>query len=176
VKQQLAAIQQALPGITRIGVIYDEPVSGAIVRQARQYLNPGIRLIARDVKNATQAAQAVDGLAGNVDAFWLLWDPVIANAANFRRLVDFSLNNKVALIAPATPFVEAGALMSINADYFETGKRTGVLARDILEGKVRVTDFVAQPPVGPIVTVSSEVARRLGIVFPQELRAEILAP
>jgi putative tryptophan/tyrosine transport system substrate-binding protein len=175
VKEQMALIQRALPHVTRIGVIYDEPVSGSTVREARQYLNSNVKLIARDVKNATQAAQAIEALSGAVDAFWLLWDPVIANAANFRRLVEFSVRNKVALIAPATPFVEAGALMSISADYFETGRRAGVLARDIVEGKSRMSDIAAKPPIGPVVTVNSEVARLVGIEFPPDLHAEVLA-
>jgi putative ABC transport system substrate-binding protein len=175
VKQQMAGIQRALPAVTRIGVIYDEPVSGRIVREARQYLNPGVKLIARDVKNPTQAAQAIEALEGHVDAFWLLWDPVIANKPNFQRLVEFSLRNKVALISLATPFVEAGALMSITADYFETGKRAGVLAREILDGKVRIGDITGQP-AGPVVTLNSEVARRLGIELPRDFRAEVLEP
>ena len=176
VKQQMAGIQRALPAVTRIGVIYDEPVSGRLVREARQYLNPGVKLIARDVKNPTQAARAIEALEGNVDAFWLIWDPVIANKPNFQQLVEFSLRNKVALVSPATPFVEAGALMSITADYFETGKRTGVLAREILEGKVRIGDITGHAPPGPVVTLNSEVARRLGIALPRDMRAEVLEP
>jgi putative tryptophan/tyrosine transport system substrate-binding protein len=176
VGQQMAGIQRALPAVTRIGVIYDEPVSGRAVREARAYLNPGVKLIARDVRNAAQAAQAIEELAGNVDAFWLLWDPVIANTANFRKLVEFSLRHKVALISPATPFVEAGALMSISADYFETGKRAGELAREIRQGKLSIGDISIQAPAGPVITLNSEVARRLGIAFPPGFEAEVLAP
>jgi putative tryptophan/tyrosine transport system substrate-binding protein len=176
VEQQMARIQSALPGVTRIGVIYDEPLSGRIVRAARQYLHTGVKLIARDARNATQAAQAIESLAGNIDAFWLLWDPVIANPANFRRLVEFSLRNKVALISPATPFVEAGALMSVSADYFETGKRTGTLARDIVQGKVQINQVADEGPIGPVLTVNSEVARHLGITIPRDVPAHILSP
>ena len=176
VKEQMSGIQRALPAATRIGVIYDEPVSGRIVREARQYLNPGVSLIAKDVRNAAQAAQAIETLVGNVDAFWLLWDPVIANTANFRLLVEFSLRNKVPLISLATPFVEAGALMSITADYFETGKRAGALAQEILAGKTRIGDIKAYLPAGPVVTLNSEVARRLGIALPRDITAEVLKP
>ena len=176
VSRRMAEMQKALPRATRIGVIYDEPVSGRLVRQARRYLNPGVKLVMRDAQSARVAGETIDSLAGNIDTFWLLWDPVIANPANFRRLVEFSFRNKVALVSPATPFVEAGALVSISADYFETGRNTGILARKILDGKLRIADLGNKPPAGPLLTVNGEVARRLGITIPPDLRAEILSP
>jgi putative ABC transport system substrate-binding protein len=174
--RQMAEIQRALPFAKRIGVIYDEPVSGSKVRKARQYLSSGVKLVIRDAPNARAAAEAIDGLAGAIDAFWLLWDPVIANPANFRHLVDFCLRNRVALVSPATPFVEAGALMSIGPDYFETGRKTGLTARNILNGKVRLSDLGAEPPAGPLLTINRAVAQRLGINIPPDLDAEILSP
>jgi putative tryptophan/tyrosine transport system substrate-binding protein len=176
VPRQMEEMQKALPRAMRIGVIYDEPVSGRMVRKARQHLNPGVKLVMRDARNPRAAGEIIDSLAGNIDTFWLLWDPVIANPANFRHLVEFSLRNKVALVSPATPFVEAGALMSISADYFETGRNTGILAHKILDGKLRLADLGDKPPAGPLLTVNGEVARRLGIVIPPDLRAEILSP
>lgn len=174
--RQITEMQRALPLAKRIGVIYDEPVSGQTVRKAREYLRPGVKLIMRDAQNARKAGETIDTLAGSIDAFWLLWDPVIANPANFRHLVDFCFRNRIALVSPATPFVEAGALMSISPDYFATGRKTGLIARDFLNGKVRLGDMPGEPPVGPLLTVNGEVARRLGIVIPSNLDAEILSP
>jgi ABC-type uncharacterized transport system substrate-binding protein len=135
-----------------------------------------VKLVIRAAPTARAAAEAIDGLAGAIDAFWLLWDPVIANPANFRHLVDFCLRNRVALVSPATPFVEAGALMSIGPDYFETGRKTGLTARNILNGKVRLSDLGAEPPAGPLLTINRAVAQRLGINIPPDLDAEILSP
>jgi putative ABC transport system substrate-binding protein len=176
VSRRMEEMQKALPSARRIGVIYDEPVSGQVVRQARRYLNPGVKLVMRDARNPRDAGENIDSLAGNIDTFWLLWDPVIANPGNFRRLVEFCFRNRVALVSPATPFVEAGALMSISADYFETGRNAGLIAHKILEGKLRVGELGETPPAGPMLTVNGEVARRLGIVIPAHLRAEILSP
>ena len=50
----------------------------------------------------------------------------------FRLLVDLSLKNKVPIIAPAPPFVEAGALVSVAADYEKARTRAGEMARRIL--------------------------------------------
>ena len=111
-----------------------------------------------------------------MDAFWLLWDPVVLNPANFRLLVDFSLKNKVRLIAPAPAFVETGALLSVAADPFKAGRQTGEMARQVLDGKARAGRFAAVPPENLVLTINGEVARRLGVSFPPNLPAEILAP
>jgi ABC-type uncharacterized transport system substrate-binding protein len=171
--QQMAFVQKALPQAKRIGVVYDEPASGRLVRQAEKYLKGGVRLVARDVKSPSEAARAIEQMAGHVDAFWMLWDPVVANTATFRMLVEFCLANRVALISPAVPFVAEGALLSVGADYREVGRRVAAMAREVLQGRA-AGDFKAEPPANPILTVSGKVAQRLGITIPGELLAEYL--
>ena len=175
VARQMVELQRVLPNAKRIGVIYNEPVSGRLVDDAVRNLKPGTKLVRRDVRTSAQAAEAIETLAGHVDAFWLLWDPVIANSANFRRLVEFCLRNKIALVAPASPFVEAGALLSIGADYFETGRRAGALARDIVNGRTSVSDIGREAPAGPLLTINNAVARQIGLIIPRDVQAEILS-
>jgi ABC-type uncharacterized transport system substrate-binding protein len=144
-----------------------------VVRDAQRYLRGKVRLVTRDARTPREAAQAVEELMGQVDAFWLVWDQVVLNPTNFNLLVNLSLKNKVALIAPAPAFVEAGALMSVGPDYLKAGQRAGELARQFLEGNLR--EFSAEPPPQTVVTINAPVARKLGIRIPQDLVAEILS-
>ena len=177
--QQFENIQRFLPNLRRIGVVYNELTSGPWVREARQYLGSNVQLVARDARTPQEAAREIQDLLSNVlgpgDAFWLLWDSVTANPANFRRLVELSLQYKVPLIAPARPFVEAGALISVGANYQQAGQQAAVMAQQVLRG-ARPESFAAEPPTELAVTINGEVARRLGIVFPRGLRADVLAP
>ncbi len=173
--QQFAELERFLPRATRIGIIYSEPESGDLVRRARARLSPGLRLVARDAHDSHQAAQLIEEIIPLVDAFFLQWDPVIANVANFRRLVDLSLKNRVALITPAPAFVEAGALMSVAADYEKAGQRASEMARLVLEGR-RAGDFGNESPPASLITINAAVARQLGIEIPAGLPAEILSP
>jgi putative tryptophan/tyrosine transport system substrate-binding protein len=178
--QELESIQQALPKMRRLGVVFDDQTSGPLVREAARYLKPGVRLVTRSARTPEEAYRQIEDLLGKVlsreDAFWLIWDPVVTNPANFRFLVDLSLKYKVPLIAPATPFVEAGALMSVGADYMKAGEQAGRIARQVLKRAARPEDFVAVPAAGPMVTINAEVAKRLGIQFPAQLRREVLLP
>jgi putative ABC transport system substrate-binding protein len=171
--QLFAEVERLLPKLGRIGVVYNEQVSGPVVRDAQRYLRGKVRLVTRDARTPREAAQAVEELMGQVDAFWLVWDQVVLNPTNFNLLVNLSLKNKVALIAPAPAFVEAGALMSVGPDYLKAGQRAGELARQFLEGNLR--EFSAEPPPQTVVTINAPVARKLGIRIPQDLVAEILS-
>jgi putative ABC transport system substrate-binding protein len=173
--KQFTVLEQVLPKAQRIGIVYDEPSSGHVVRQALKTAPPTVNLLTRDARTPKQAAQFIEELMPQIDAFWLLWDPVIANAANFKLLVDLSLKHKVALIAPASPFVEAGALLSIGADSHKAGQRTAEMAKAVLGGQ-KPGEFKAESPSEMRVTINGAVARRLGISIPHDLRAEVLSP
>lgn len=178
--QQFEKIQQALPNLRRIGVVYNPLTSGSTVREARQYLAQNIQLVERQVSTPQQAARAIEELMssvlGNQDAFWLLWDSVTANPANFRRLVELSLTYRIPVIAPARPFVEAGALISVGADYEQAGREAATMAQRVLRSEVQPGDFMAVPPSEAVITINGGVAQRLGMSIPADLPAEILAP
>jgi putative ABC transport system substrate-binding protein len=171
--QQFSELQRLLPAVRRIGVIYDAQTSGQIVSEAQKHLRGGMQLVARAVGNPKEAARFAREMVGEVDAFWLLWDPVIANAANFRLLVELTLKNRVALIAPAAPFVEAGALVSVAADYHKAGEQAGRIAKLVLQGR-KAGEFRAEPPFATVLTINGPVARKLGIAIPDNLTADIL--
>jgi ABC-type uncharacterized transport system substrate-binding protein len=84
------------------------------------------------------------------------------------------LRNRIALVSPATPFVEAGALLSIGADYIEAGRRAGAMAREILSGKARPGDFNAEPPQVSLVLFNGSVAKKLGIEIPRDGSTAVL--
>ena len=165
---QLNVLMKLVPGVQRIGVVYDEALA------AEPQLRSIARLVRRQVRNPREAARAIQELVPQVDAFWMLLDPVIANPANFRLLADLSLRHKVPILAPAAPFVEAGALVSVGPDYQRAGRRAAEIAQLVLGGR-RAGDFSEAPPAY-VVTINGRVARQLGIAIPRDLRANILSP
>ena len=178
--QQFENARKVLPNLRRIATVYDELTSGALVRRSRRYLGTDISLLTRNARTPREASREIRDLFDNVlgpgDAFWLLWDSVTANPANFRMLVELSLKTKVPLIVPARPFVEAGALVSIGANYEDAGRQLARMAQRVLSGEAHAGDFVAVPPAELTITINGEVARKLGVPIPPGLRADILAP
>jgi putative ABC transport system substrate-binding protein len=176
-QRQMEGIRKLLPNLRRLGVVYDELTSGSQLKQARQ---AGLELIPRNARTPQEAERQIRDLFTNVlgpgDAFLLLWDPVAANPATFRILVELSLKNKVALIVPARPFVEAGALVSVGANYEQVGRQLAQMAHEILAGNTRAGKFQAVAPPDVTITINGEVARQLNIPIPADFRADILGP
>lgn len=165
---QVGILLKLLPGLQRIGVVYDEALAAA------PPLRSFPRLVRRQVRTPREAARALQELVPQVDAFWMLLDPVVANPANFRLLTDLSLRHRVPILAPAAPFVEAGALVSVGPDYHRSGRRAAEIAQLVMGGR-RAGDF-SEPAPAYIVTINGRVARQLGIAIPRDLRANILSP
>ena len=178
--RQLDDIRKALPNVRRMGVVYDDLTSGARVEQAQQYLGSEVQLIRRVARTRQEATRAIQDLLSNAlsseDAFWLLWDPVAANPTNFRQLVELSWRYKVPIIAPARPFVEAGALFSVEPNYRKAGEQAGRLAQQVLKGELQLANVQARPPQEIVITVNGGVEQRLGISLPKNLRMEVLEP
>jgi len=178
--RQVEVMLKALPHVRRIGVVYDNLASGDLIGEARKYLPPDVELIGRVAGTRKEAATQTrylleNELAGDA-AFWLLWDPVMANPANFDLLIKLSRQYGVPVVAPARPFVEAGALISIGPNYDSAGEQAGRLARQVLSGERQLADIQSTWPEEIAITVNGEVARRLGIEFPRDLPREILSP
>jgi putative ABC transport system substrate-binding protein len=171
---QFEVLKRLVPGARRIGTVYDPARSADLIRQAQPHLPAGGRLAQRTAGSPREAAVAIRELIPQVDAFWMLLDPVVANPANFRVLVDLSLRHRVPLLAPAAPFVEAGALVSVGPDYGQAGRRAAEIAEQVLRG-ARPGDFV-EPAPAYVVTINGRVARRFGLPIPRDLPAHILSP
>ena len=80
------------------------------------------------------------------------------------------------MIAPARPFVEAGALISVGANYEQAGRQVAAMAQRVLQSEVRPGDFAAVRPSEAVITINGGVAQRLGMSIPADLPAEVLAP
>ncbi len=170
---QLAVLRKLAPKAQRIAVVYDLAAGDEVARA--KGLRLGFQLVARGAENARQASQLMRELLPQVDAFWLLLDPVVANPGNFRLLVELSLKHQVPVLAPAAPFVEGGALVSVAPNYSQAGRRAAEIAQAIAQGRAQAGAFSEDAP-GAVVTINGQVARRLGLAIPPNLQADVLAP
>ncbi|MFZ5476108.1 MAG: ABC transporter substrate-binding protein [Myxococcota bacterium] len=69
-----------------------------------------------------------------VDALWLLPDPVVMTPESFRYLRGATLRRDVPMIAATETLVRAGALLCVTPDREVLGQQAGELALRVLEG------------------------------------------
>ena len=140
---QLAALHRYLPGLKRLGVIYDHGRTGKLVDEARRQAGRiGIELLARPVGSDKQVPQELEALAGKIDGLWMVPDRTVVRAAMLPEIFLFSLRTGIPVITFAAKYLDFGAAMAITFDEEAMGAQAWAMAAVIFSG----TPLSALPP------------------------------
>jgi len=166
---QLATLKDVLPGIKRVGLLYNPERTGFFVKKARLTANSmGIELLAKEVHSPKDVPALVNNMKGEINAFWMLPDITVITPETAEFLLLFSLENKIPVLTFSDKYVEMGALLSIEVDAFDSGKQAGEMAHKILSGtnikKVPETD-----PRKAVLSINLKIAKKLGITISKDI-------
>jgi ABC-type uncharacterized transport system substrate-binding protein len=162
-EKQLAAFQQVLPHASRIGIMYDPVKSGAFVQKAQKIAaGAGLELVTRKVQNSRDAATALDGMKGKIDALWLLPDTSVVNPGTIDLLLLSAIEYRIPVFTFSEKYTEKGALFSLEVDAAEAGRQAGDMANRILNGTdmSRIDNADAR---GGNLSINLIVAKKLGL-------------
>jgi putative ABC transport system substrate-binding protein len=169
VKKQFELFKEIMPGLTRMGFVYNPKEENAVasLRQAKEAgAALGIEIVEATVSGPSGVGAAAESLAGRVDAVYLAIDNTVASA--FDALLGVCSKNGLPIFATALEFVDKGAVAALSIDSYQEGRRAGVMAREILEGK--------DPGTMPVETYSELVtrinldsARTVGLTIPEDV-------
>ncbi len=173
----LAFFKEVIPGLTRLGVIYDptNPVPVAEVEEVRNTApSLGIELVSRTIADLTEAEAAITAIAGQgVDGFWIPRDKILYT--NMEFLSPILLRHRLPTISSTREALTADgsvALAAMLADYRKLG-------RMLLPAIVAVLDRGADPGSIPIalpdryrLIVNLNAANLLGFRFPYRFAAD----
>lgn len=175
--RQFDLMREMVPGLRRIGVIYDPSVSGESVRRAVEVARAdGLVLVPQAVRSEGEVLRAAQLLSGEVDAFWALADPTVLTPANARALILLALRAKKPLFAASEGFVRSGALAALAADPEEVGRRAAQMGLSLLGGKSKGVRPERPPSVA--LFVNRATAAHLGVSLPSDVvqRARTIYP
>jgi putative ABC transport system substrate-binding protein len=175
-KEQLSLFMKLKPSVKRVGTIYNPSASDNLIDEADAFARTaGFELVRKRAQTTKEALVAVKELESEpLDAFLMILDPVIANDATFKVLLNFSLKKRIALIVPAEPFVKAGGLVSVGADYSKIGDQAWDIAKRILQGELKPSDIGIRHPEAVIVAVNNTIARTLGLEVPRTVKVDVV--
>jgi putative ABC transport system substrate-binding protein len=158
----LTRFKLLLPDLTRLGVIYSSRASQANLQAAHEAARTlGITLVEETVAHPDEVAGAYRRMRGEIDALWMLPDPVVVTRDNFRYLAERTRRDGVGFLAFSENFVRAGALLSISPDYQTMGSQAAVLVKRMIEDGE--TNVPVQAPIGSSLVINAATARRLDI-------------
>ncbi len=168
-KKQLSLLQQALPDLKSIGLLYDPARTGPFVKNAQLTASAmGLVLIAREVHNSKDVPALLKSMKGEINAFWMLPDVTVVTPETVEFLLLFSIENRIPLITFSDKYVELGALMSLDIDAHDMGQEAWEITKEILSGtgakKIAKTDARNAD-----ITINQRTAKKLRITISDKI-------
>ncbi len=169
--RQFRLLLDLASGIRRLGTLYNpnDTTSRRLIEPAREDAQRlGLELMAVELRALRELPQALNTLEKQVDAFWLIPDPLCAAPSAFEQIVAFCHKQKLPLLAFAEPYVRRGALAGIGVDFADQGTAVAELVDQLLQG--------ADPATMPMLTprrlrtyYNLAAARTVGVIIPDTL-------
>jgi len=168
-EKQLCLFQKALPDIKKIGLLFDPTNTGHYIKRVKDTAGEiGVKLIIKEVHGPREVPSLLNGMKGEIDAFWMLPDTSVISSETIEFLILFSIENRIPVFTFSEKFLEMGALISLNIDASDLGKQAGEMAKEILSGK-DIRNIPGSDARKIVLSINSKVAKKLGITINDEI-------
>lgn len=168
--QQLQMFKKIDPNIKTIGILYNTSEANSEIQiEEVKKLAPGegLKVVTVGVSNVNELPQAIDSILSKVDALYNVSDNLVASSVELvtSKLIE---KNMISVSAEESQ-VGGGILITNGLSYYELGKQTAQMAKDILvDGK-----DPSSIPVGKaektVTTVNMKTLKALGLDENNEL-------
>jgi putative ABC transport system substrate-binding protein len=163
-ESQFTQLKLVVPNVARIGVIYSPEASQELIERAREIsVGLGIELVRVQVTSDKEVKKAWDGIKNKIDALWMVADPLVITQDNFEFLQKQTLRQRIPFMGYSENFVKAGALLSVSPDYETIGSQAASVTLQILEDKKEPRDIQITEPIGTVIALNKNTAKKLGL-------------
>ena len=167
--EQIALLQDIIPSIEKIGVIYNTSEANSIVqvdelKSAAKERNLEVKEIS--ITTVNEINQNLSANIKDIDALYIPTDNTVASA--YELVGSICLNNNIPMLCAEEAGVSKGGLCSIGIDYYKLGKEAGYKAVKVIEGMVP-SEIKIEKSSDMTVTINSDVAKRINIEIPKEI-------
>lgn len=168
--QMMPLIRQVIPNARQLGTVYmpaEINMTSQLPIMERAVRSAGMELKAVAANSAAEVQDAALALIANhVDAICQL--PGNITAAAFPSIAQVARRARVPMFVFQTSQAQAGALVAVARDYYESGRASGALVARVIRGEspARIP-FVGF--AGTKLMINSSAARELGVTVPQAI-------
>jgi putative ABC transport system substrate-binding protein len=173
--KRLELLKEAVPKLARVAILYGNPASALTVLDVKEVLPTAARALGltvrfwevRDASGfervfAALNKQRPDGLYVHPSG------PLMF--ANGKRIADFALKSRLPSMSNNSEAVEAGGLMSYDADLVESYRRVAYYVDRILKG-AKPADLPVEQPMKFELVINLKTAKQIGVTIPPEVLA-----
>ena len=172
--KRLELLKEAVPTIARVAVLYD-PTIPLVVTHMKEDLpiaarSLGLTVRSSEVRAANDFERAFAALNKNrPDGLYVPHGGPLM-VANRKPITDFALKSRLPSVYPIKEFVDAGGLMSYDADRADSYRRVAYYVDKILKGTKPAELPVEQPTKFELV-INLKTAKQIGLTIPPHVLA-----
>ena len=167
-KDQLLAFARVIPGLKRVGIIYDPKRTGRFVVGAKKAATEaGLVLVDKAVEERKDVPGALSEITAKAQALWLIRDATVLTREFFNHTLIVQFEKKMPLLAYSEQFVRKGSVASFAATYPSQGRKAAEIVRAVLAG-TNIGDIPIQAPEGTL-TLNLNSAQKAGLKIPAEV-------
>jgi len=121
---KLTLLRQIVPGVRRVGVVYDPQQCADQVRLLQQAAaRLGITVEARPVSSTKMAMQSFEEIMSRIDALVMFYDKTVLAPQSLQHMFTLSFRYKIPVVGISEKYVRLGALFSLDVDIKDLGRK-----------------------------------------------------
>ena len=154
-------LKALLPRLQKVRVLWtSEFERGEVSELSAAAKERGFLVISERIENPEDLPARLRGFSERADALWLMPDPALVNAQNFKTLREYAKAARVPFLAPTEGLAERGATATVAVSFRDIGRAAAAALKARLQG-VAGPDHVHPDRV--VVTVNASEARDVGM-------------
>lgn len=166
INTQFENLKMLIPGIKRIGVVYNPAQSETIINEASIVARRmNLELVAKSVDSEKDVPEVLEELSKQIDCLWAVVDKTVYTPQSAKYILLFTLRNKIPFMAFSDNYVEAGALVALYCDYDDIGRQSAEIAIEILKGR-KPNNIPISLPRKVNIAINLRVAKVIEIEIP----------
>lgn len=161
---QLKMFKAIDPSIQTIGILYNTSESNSEIQiQEVKALAPreGLQVETMGINNINELPQALQSLLKKVDALYMITDNMVASAVELTSKA--AIENRLITVSAEETQVRGGLLITNGLSYYELGKQTAQMAKEILVDKRDASTIPVGIAEKTITTYNVETLKALGL-------------
>jgi putative tryptophan/tyrosine transport system substrate-binding protein len=169
--KRLELLKEAVPKVVRIAVLYESALPG-ITSEVQEDLPAAARALRLTIRpSEVEDAAGLDRVFAALnkerpDGLYALIAGSLMTASQ-KRIAGFALKSRLPSVGNR-PYVDAGGLMSYNADTADSYRRVAIYIDKILKG-AKPADLPVEQPTKFELVINLKTAKQIGLTIPQSV-------
>jgi putative ABC transport system substrate-binding protein len=169
--KRLELLKEAVPKVARVAVLYESANPGSL-RELQEVLPAVARPLRLTVQSwEVRDADGFEKIFAAInkerpDGLYITSSPLMS--ANLKQTVSFGLKSRLPSVGSNTQYVDAGGLMSYDADLADGYRRVATYVDKILKG-AKPADLPVEQPTKFEMVINLKTAKQIAVTIPQSL-------